>query len=183
MNFCILRAQATKVRGNAFLILFRGYFFIAMTIDQLIEEYTEVFEGSPWYGESIQKTLKSIPYELVNEKRSPQEHSIADICLHMLNWRKFVIEKIKGHETFDIVLNTNADWEAEVFLESPQAWQKLQDALQASQLALVTLLRSKPEEWLEQQVAGKEYHNLYMLRGIMQHDIYHLGQIRLIKRG
>lgn len=154
-----------------------------MTIDQLINEYTEVFDGRPWYGESIQKSLNSIPYELVNEKRNPQEHSIADICLHMLNWRKFVIEKMKGHEAFDIALNSSADWEEGIFLDSPEAWQKLQDAVKASQLAMITLLRSKPEAWLEQQAAGREYSNLYMLKGIIQHDIYHLGQIRLIKRG
>lgn len=154
-----------------------------MTIDALIAEYNDVFSGTPWFGESVLNSLKAIPYQQVNHRPATKDHSIADLCVHMLNWRRFGIEKLKDHAAFDIVLNSTADWEEGVILKNAEDWQALQDALEASQVAIITMLRTKSDQWLEQKAAGKAYTNLYLLRGILQHDIYHLGQIRWINRG
>jgi len=41
-------------------------------------------------------------------------------------------------------------------------------------------LNRKPDSWLYEHVLGKEYTNVYMINGLVQHDIYHLGQINVL---
>ena len=153
-----------------------------MHSQELLQEYQEVFEGSPWYGSAVIKTLRRIPFYLVNQKIQPQAHSIAELLRHMLAWRTFVLEKLRENAGFDIELNSTADWEEGVKVHTEAEWEELLQLLEDSQQKMEQLLAGKSEEWLAQPVAGKPYANIFMLRGILYHDVYHLGQIRLIKK-
>ena len=144
-----------------------------------ISEYEEVFRGEPWYGASILDSLSSIPLEQLNFKPHAAGHSIAGLVKHMLAWRKFVVEKLKGNPDYNIDLNTPADWDEQVLIHSMREWERLVEDLKASQQEIVDMLQAKQEEWWTSQVPGKDYSYQHMLRGILQHDIYHLGQIRL----
>lgn len=154
-----------------------------MSIQELIDEYTEIYDGTPWYGESIAKSLQAVSYQVVNYRPVPNAHSIADLCMHMLSWRRFVIEKLEGNANYTIALNSAEDWKEGVSLNREEDWQALQDQLRVSQREIIRLLGTKTDAWLKEAAAGKAYTNLYMLRGIMQHDLYHLGQIRWIQKG
>lgn len=153
-----------------------------MNSQEFLQEYREVFNGSPWYGAAVLKSLQRIPFALVNQKLHPQGHSIAGLLKHMLAWRNFVLEKLEENADFDIDLNSTADWEEGVMMDSEEEWQKLLQSLENSQQRMEQLLADKSEEWLAQPVAGKPYSNQFMLRGILYHDVYHLGQIRLMKK-
>lgn len=49
-----------------------------------------------------------------------------------------------------------------------------------TQNIICELLLAKPDSWLNEQVAGRQYRNGYMVNGVIQHDIYHLGQINMV---
>ncbi len=152
-----------------------------MTIREFVKEHNEVFKGEPWHGESLIGTLERISFRLVNYKPQKGFHSIAELVKHLLVWRKFVLEKLKGNQEYDIELNSQ-DWEEEKLMERKEEWVLLLKELQASQEDLTTWLSGKKEDWLESQTPGKSYTNQYMVMGIMHHTLYHLGQIRLIRK-
>lgn len=153
-----------------------------MNIHEFIKEYQEVFEGNPWHGESVLKTLESTPFQLVNYKPQQGFHSIAELVKHLLIWRKFIVEKLNENQEFDIQLNSSLDWEEKVRMETSLEWSRLLEDLKASQKEITSLLSGKKDEWFQQQCPGKSYSNQFMMMGIMQHDLYHLGQIRLIRK-
>jgi len=55
--------------------------------------------------------------------------------------------------------------------------------LEQSQKKLLEAIQFFPEASLSNPVPGRQYSFSHMLYGILQHDVYHLGQIALIRRG
>lgn len=153
-----------------------------MTISELVKEYKEVFDGNPWHGESLAGTLASIPFSLVHYKPKETFHSIAELVQHLLAWRNFVLEKLNGNREYDIELNSVTDWAEKVHLKDSSEWTQLLEELRSSQTALEVSLLQKSDEWLSEETPGKNYPNQYMMLGLMHHDLYHLGQIRLIRK-
>lgn len=151
-----------------------------MSIKDSIIQYNEVFEGQPWFGTSILKSLQDIPLLFWNKKPEKTSHSILELVYHLIDWRIFVIEKLKENKTFDIKLNTEQDWRKDVFISTEKKKKEVVKELAETQNVICELLKGKLDEWKYQEVAGKAYKNEYMIRGILQHDIYHLGQINLI---
>ncbi|WP_224995691.1 DinB family protein [Cesiribacter sp. SM1] len=145
----------------------------------LINELKEVFEGEPWYGVSVLGSLQAVPVEVLNYKPYAAGHSIAVLLKHMLAWRVFVLEKLKENSAYSIEINSSADWDNDFIIRNENEWQQLVKALKASQRELIALLQEREEAWLAQQVPGKNYNYRHLLNGMLYHDIYHLGQIRL----
>ena len=151
-----------------------------MTIEFFCKTYNEVFKGEPWFGDSLVGSLQNIPLENWSKKPKDTSNSIANIVYHIIDWQYFVIEKLKDNAAFDIELNTKEDWRENVVVDTEEEKNKILLELNASQEAIIKLIKEKKETWLQENTPGKEYTNDYMLQGILQHDVYHLGQINVI---
>lgn len=136
------------------------------------------FGGKPWYGTSVMEKLESIDWRFVNDRPSGSR-SIAVLLQHMINWRIFVLKKLQGDATYDIVIDGPNDW-TEIHIGDEQAWERLKKDLQDTQKVLLNLLNNASEEMLAQKVPGKDYRFGPILSSVAEHDIYHLGQIALI---
>ncbi|WP_298506080.1 DinB family protein [uncultured Maribacter sp.] len=152
-----------------------------MDIKSLVEESKGLYNGEPWFGTSIMGSLKNISPEFWNLRPENTSNSIASIVYHMINWRGFVIEKLKENASFDIELETKEDWRENVSVSNEEEKKEILAELRASQEELEKLILEKKVSWLKENTVGKKYTNSYMLHGILQHDAYHLGQINLIR--
>ena len=151
-----------------------------MDIEDCITQLEEVFEGQPWFGPSLVDSLEKISVGFWNQKFKNQKHSIAELVWHMIDWRQFVIEKLKDNVSYSIEMNSEADWRKNASVHNDQDKKNLIQALIQSQEEIIRLLDGKPDSWLQEFVSGKDYKNEYMIQGLVQHDIYHLGQINLL---
>lgn len=147
-------------------------------IQNLIDTLEVTFDKEPWFGDSILAKLKTINYKTVNQKID-NSNSIALLLKHMIQWRVFVIEKIQGNKDFDIKLNSEMDWPL-VTINNEIEWFSLIEELKITQAKLVNLISEKSDDYLEEITLGKNYTNRILIEGIIQHDVYHLGQIGLI---
>lgn len=130
------------------------------------------FDQQPWYGPSVMDTLKGISAEAANN-RLPNSHSIIEIVLHMTAWRTFVTQQLKGNP---IELSDQENF------PNPTVWEEALAGLNKSQTELLDALKAFPEERLNDKVPLREYRFHFMLNGIVQHDVYHTGQIALLKK-
>jgi len=146
-------------------------------IQNIIQQYRHVYEGTPWYGQAMMEKLSTITPQSAHKIVHIGWHSIAQLVWHMTAWREFVIRKLEGDEDFAIQLNTPSDWS-----ERTAPWADLLEHLQESQEKIITLLVLCPDEKLRETVPGKDYTFDYLLHGIIRHDVYHLGQIALIQK-
>ncbi|MEW7277201.1 DinB family protein [Aquimarina sp. 2201CG1-2-11] len=151
-----------------------------MNIEEFISRYNEVFEGDPWYGISLCDALHQIPLEFWDRKPEGAAHSVTEYVWHLIDWKKFVIEKVKENKEYTIIMNSSQDWREHVSVNTKDDFNEILGELRRVQQSLCELIVSKEESWFEKRTVGRDYINQYMLEGILQHDIYHLGQLNLI---
>lgn len=146
-----------------------------MTIEQLTQKFNEIYQGSPWHGSSLKGQLSDIPTGRYTGVVGPSKKSIAHLLEHMLAWRQMAIEILKGNKAYDITLNSTMDWPEPNPEGDPKVYYL--SKLEESQKELLTLLGTKSEDWLKEQTPNKNYQNQFLLQGIVEHDLYHSGQI------
>ncbi|MEL7002404.1 MAG: DinB family protein [Bacteroidota bacterium] len=151
-------------------------------IESYIERLDNAFHGNPWFGHPVLQTVESASDIDINF-HLPNGNSIGQIVEHMLNWRIFTLEKVKGNEEYDIEINSLLDWNKDKTYSQKDFLDIIQK-LKATQNELVHLLHQHTDtDWLETKVPGKEYSFSFLIEGIIQHDIYHTGQIAMLKSG
>ena len=131
------------------------------------------FEKNAWHGLAVMEVLNSIDEQIVHKKFN-STHSIIELVAHMTAWRVFVTEELSG--------NINYKVSQEMNFPVVKSWQEAVDGLVASQEKLLAQLEKFPAERLSDVVPNKLYKFFTMLHGIVHHDLYHLGQIVLIKK-
>jgi len=153
-------------------------------MQSLISNLKEEYNGKPWFGNSILTALGDIPFEKAHLKPIDNLHSIIELTEHIITWRVFVIKKIHGDKEYSVKINSKEDW-GENRAVSKEEWQNVLQRLEYSQNELVQLLESKDDHFLSTIVLTKSNTNFtfeFFLNGVIQHDIYHLGQIALVKK-
>ena len=142
-------------------------------------QLNENFTGEPWFGRNIQAILKEINEDIASQKPNGQ-HSILELLYHMINWRLFTINRLEKSSATVKSFEEN-DWQV-LDHQDKSLWQKGIEQLNDTQQRLLNLINTMKDEDLQSPVHERDYENRTLINGIIQHDIYHLGQIAYIKK-
>lgn len=145
----------------------------------LKKKFKTIYDGSPWYGDSIKSILKKIDHEKALVKADENTHSIAELVSHMIAWREFMLKRLKGDNHFDVSQENSFDWKR-IDSNKKTAWQSLFKALGKNQQEILSSLEKLDDDFLESPVAKRKYKMSYLIEGVIQHDLYHIGQISLL---
>ncbi len=146
---------------------------------RIADQLERAFEGDAWHGSSISEILRLVTPEQAAARPLASVHSIWEIVLHMSVWQRTVRERLQGLPIPS--LPDEEDWPP-VGEATPEAWaaalRELRDEYE--------LLREEALRWadrdLEQKTEGQRYTVYEMLHGVIQHDLYHAGQIAILAR-
>jgi uncharacterized damage-inducible protein DinB len=141
-----------------------------------IRLFRDNYDGNPWYGDSLRKKLDSISAEDALSVPALGLHSVAQQVAHLLSWRRLLVERIKGNNNFQIQLNSARDWPPQELLEI-KGWAKILADLDANQAELLDLLDAETDALLQRSLPDGKHTFQLLLDGIVQHDVYHIGQI------
>lgn len=144
-------------------------------IDRIVKMLEKTFDKQPWFGSSIMSILSDLDPKIV-DKHPGTAHSIIELILHMTSWRTFATKRLQGDGDYQVSDDQN--------FPKPGTWKEAVDGLKASQAALVKAMKNFSEEKLGDIVPSNTLKYTYytLLHGIIQHDIYHLGQIAILKK-
>jgi hypothetical protein len=136
----------------------------------------EGFSRKTWHGPNLMQSLKGISAKQAAWRPGPGRHNIWEVALHSAYWKYAVRRRIEGGKRGSFVLKgSNFFVRPEKGKETEKAWKADRELLakehQALRLAMQKVLRSSRAEKI-----------LSMLYGIAFHDVYHAGQIRLLRR-
>ena len=136
-------------------------------------------QGEAWHGPAVETLLLDVDAAQAAARPIPGAHSIWEIFQHMTVWLETVRVRLVEDRPYDPTAGEN--W-SEVTDASESAWQGLQERHRRAGDALEEVIEQLPDRRLELGVAGKAYNGYVMLHGIIQHELYHAGQIALLKR-
>lgn len=148
-------------------------------LQDLIADLQLVFSDQPWYGDGVLQKLSTINATEAAYIPDHTGRSICQIVRHMIAWRRFAIERANNNPDFRIEVGGPQDWPVAAGAED---WSRTMDQLGQSQTELLEILRSKDDAWLSSRVPGSKFNFGFLMRGVVQHDVYHLGQIGLVLR-
>ncbi len=138
------------------------------------------YRGPAWHGPALRELLDGVTAEAAAARPIAGVHSIWELVGHCTYWRRVAAGALAGGpvdpEPPDELNFPPVDD------SGPQAWARALEALEESQTALVAGLKSFPDERLDEHVDGREFTFYFLLHGVIQHDLYHGGQIALLKK-
>jgi len=139
------------------------------------------FEGEAWHGPALLEILSDVSAEVAASRPLPAAHSIWEIVLHIAAWQNFARLTLEGESMPPSNLEPEANW-PQAKDTSEAAWCDAVSSLRGGNQQLREALRRLSDEDLENIVAGREYSVYFLLHGIIQHSLYHAGQIALLKK-
>lgn len=140
---------------------------------QIADSYRAATIKGAWYGPSLAELLARISPELATASPAPGANTISALLQHMLLWNERVRLTSDSHPM--------PPWQAEKeWAEPPIPWTELVARWNQSRDLLEDRIRNFPIEDLSKQVPGRTYPYSTLLPGIVQHTIYHAGQIAML---
>jgi uncharacterized damage-inducible protein DinB len=157
-----------------------GFFVISgmnKELHSIIRHLEHTLSGEPWYGKGVYTLLEEANPADVFKKPGDTSHSMADLLYHMINWAQFTLESVRGNPEKEpsYFEQEEADWR--VIHPADHSWENGVTQLKATHRQLVDELHTKDDSFLELPVKGRKYNYRYLLNGLIEHNIYHIGQV------
>jgi uncharacterized damage-inducible protein DinB len=154
-------------------------------ITRIIDELEREHAGDPWHGSPLRQILEGVDHRQAAHRPLPGAHTIWELVLHMIAWKNEVRRRIEGAPAGAPL---EGDWPTAPNATA-DAWRETLAALEASHRSLVSSAASLPEDKLFQPTSdprdresGAGVDHYVLLHGIVQHDVYHAGQIAVLKK-
>jgi len=146
--------------------------------DRILNQLERAFEGEAWHGPSVLEALEGVTWKQALERPIPEAHSIWELVLHIAAWKEIVRRRLEG-EYPDVPDDVNFPP-----VENPSAasWKAAQDKLQAEHAKLRATAAKIQDELLDASPSETTSSRYVQLHGIIQHDLYHAGQISILKK-
>ena len=144
-------------------------------LNAIIRELENTLDGEPWFGRAVYKLLREVDPEKAFIKPNETEHSMVELLYHMITWTDFTLKRIENDKINDMAAFEKIDWRE--IDPSIHGWEEGLSEFIAVNQHIIALLKEKNDEFLGETVDYREYNFRFLLRGIIQHHIYHAGQI------
>ncbi|RYU84337.1 DinB family protein [Hymenobacter persicinus] len=151
-------------------------------LSRLTDQLTRAFDGDTWSGPSLLTTLRGVDAVRAARRPIPGAHSIWELVLHLTTWINVVHERVVTG--LEVPVPDALDWPAVPEAATAAAWEQARQALVQAQSRLLTQLPTLTDEELEQTVGapGTDVTRYVLLHGLAQHNLYHAGQIALLRK-
>ena len=148
-------------------------------IRRIRDQLRRAQEGEAWHGPSVREVLAGVTAEQAASRPVAGAHSIWELVRHIAAWERFARERITDWKVHEVPVEQ--DWPP-VTDTSEAAWTAALDELVRGHGALLEAISSLDEEMLDQIIEGAPYSAYFLLHGVIQHDLYHAGQIAVLKK-
>lgn len=156
------------------------------TRDRLLDALQRAHDGAPWHGPSRADVLRDVTAAEAAWRPAAGAHSIWAIVLHMRSWTREVLRRAEGGVPGAPV---DGDWPAVPADPNEAAWSDALESLEASHAALRACVAAMDDEARAARVKdrpwdppGQAIMQRAMIRSLAEHDVYHTGQLALLKR-
>jgi uncharacterized damage-inducible protein DinB len=156
-----------------------------MNPPQIAELIDRIMTGDPWHGPNVQQILDGITAADAAREPGGGAHSMWQLVLHMTGWAREVASRLGGREAQE---PEDGDF-PDVGEPSADQWNDAKAALFAAHRHLADTVRRLDPAILDRPVVdfrnsalGTGLSHFLTLHGIIQHTVYHAGQIAILKR-
>jgi uncharacterized damage-inducible protein DinB len=150
-------------------------------IQNLLTQIGWAYNRQAWHGTNLRGSIRGVPAAQAARRPAPGRHNIHEIVVHAAYWKYAVWRRLTGSTRGSFPLK-GSNWFERAETADERAWRQdvaLLDRMHEQLRAAVVALSPRD---LSKTPKGSKVNNFAMLSGIAAHDLYHAGQIQLLKR-
>jgi uncharacterized damage-inducible protein DinB len=146
---------------------------------RIANQLRRAYEGEAWHGPCLSEMLADVTPEEAAAKPVATSHTIWDLVLHVAAWEDVVRRRVSGEPVRRVTDEEN--WPA-VPDPTAESWKSACERLRDGNLRLREVVVSLTDSRLEERIPGGTDTVYDLCHGAVQHDLYHGGQIALLKK-
>ena len=151
-------------------------------VDRIRDQFRRAFDGEAWHGPAVLALLEGVTAQQAALHPIPGAHSIWELTQHIRAWEGACLRRLNGDPA---QLPDQEDWEPlNDFSEA--SWARTMQQLLDTHQQLLEAISTVDESRLDQPIINDpqiKFSSVYVtLHGGVQHDLYHAGQIAILKK-
>lgn len=140
--------------------------------------YQSIYNGNPWLEVNLTNTLKDVTAKQAYQKINPNLNTIWEIVNHLIQWRRNILLRMQG----ETIITPDHNYFVPVLDPSDFAWEQSLQTLAKTQESWNAFFEDFDDEDLAKIYVNNGHTYYEHIHGIIQHDVYHLGQIVILKK-
>jgi uncharacterized damage-inducible protein DinB len=149
-------------------------------IERILDQSKRAYEGNAWHGPAVKEILAGITAAQAHARPLANAHSIWEIVHHIAVWEDAGRKRLEGDRTA-IEVSSLEDWPPATDA-SEAAWEEAKAALDRVHQRFIGAIARVPESRLDEPILEGMSSIYVTLHGVIQHGLYHAGQIALLKK-
>ncbi len=150
-------------------------------IELLLRLLDESYEKKAWQGPNLRGSLRGVTAKQAAWRPSPGRHNIWELVLHAAYW-KYAVRRMLTRERRGAFPAKGSNWFARPAVPTEKAWRGDLALLDREHRRLRKAVASLSGSRLGTKPLGSKYATSNLVYGVASHDVYHTGQVQLMKR-
>ena len=151
-----------------------------MSVAPYLDAIDLAYDRQSWHGTNLRGSLRGVTARQAAWRPARGRHNIWELAVHAAYWKYAVLRRLTGAKRGSFALE-GSNWFARPLQSTEAAWKADLALLERTHRELRAAVAALPAARLRARVQGKRT-AAWLLSGIAAHDLYHAGQIQLIKR-
>lgn len=147
----------------------------------LLRLMDESFEKKAWQGPNLRGSLRGVTAQQAAWRPAPGRHNIWELTLHAAYW-KYAVWRMLAAEKRGAFPEKGSNWFRRPVSPTERAWKADRELLDAEHRRLRAAVAGLSREALGKKLPGSKYKTDTLVYGVASHDVYHTGQIQIVKR-
>lgn len=147
----------------------------------LLRQLSQAFDIRSWHGTNLLGSLRGLRPDIAAWRPYPDRHNIWELIVHCAYWKYTVVRRINGDARGSFALS-GSNFFARPEDQNPEALKADIRLLKTYHQQLVELVRKMKPSDFDRIPSESKVSNRDVISGIIAHDLYHAGQIQLLKR-
>ena len=147
-------------------------------VERIADQFRRAHEGEAWHGPALKEILRDVTAARAAARPVAGAHSIREIVRHIAAWERVARRRLEGDAAQ--IYNTAEDWPADDVSE--EAWRDALKSLGEENAKLREAILRLDDARLDEPIHEGMSSVYVTLQGVVQHSLYHAGQIAVLKK-
>jgi hypothetical protein len=139
------------------------------------------YEKQAWHGPNLRGSLKGVTAEIASWRPAKGRHNIWEVVIHAAYWKYTVRRRLTGEKRGSFQIK-GSNWFERASSGNEKDWKQDLQLLDEEHRAMRDVIAALRRKDLDFGIPSKKAASTRTIFGIAAHDLYHAGQIQLLKR-
>lgn len=149
-------------------------------LDHLLAIIDQAYDRRSWHGTNLRGSIRSVTLDMATWRPATDRHNIWELVVHAAYWKYTITRRITGEKRGSFSLK-GSNWFQRPTEATEAAWRADVTLLGETHRAMRAAIAALSPDRLHASAGGKPT-LFWIVSGIAAHDLYHAGQIQLLKQ-